>query len=115
MSFRRGQGVALESRSYREFLQETASIIQASGIPFSLFESREYFDELLMHGYIDHHDDLTHFFVGKLSDKPKDAFVEAVVRSLRAGFPDPGLGCFISPIRDEVFQRLGLKSSDLDA
>jgi hypothetical protein len=66
MSFRRSKAAALESRSWRDFIQANAALFQASGVPSSLYESRELFDDLLMHGYIDHHSDPTHFFVGQL-------------------------------------------------
>ncbi len=67
MSFRRSKTAARESRAYRDFVQANSALFQASGLPISLYESRELFDDLLMHGYIDHHPDPTHFNVGQLS------------------------------------------------
>jgi hypothetical protein len=49
-------------------------------VPIALYESRELFDDLLMHGYIDHHPDPMHFFVGQLLEAQRKALVEVVVR-----------------------------------
>src|SRR6478672_7980184 len=107
MSFRRSKTAAREARAYRDFVQANAAMFQASGVPISLYESRELLDDLLMHGYIDHHPDPTHFFIGQLSDGQRAALVEVVVRYLRAGFPDPGIGGFMGgPTRDEIFRRV---------
>lgn len=107
MSFRRSKTAVREARAYRDFVQANATLFQASGVPISLYESRDLFDDLLMHGYIDHHSDPTHFFVGRLSAEQRAALVEVVVLYLRAGFPDPGIGGFMGgPTRDEVFRRV---------
>jgi hypothetical protein len=107
MSFRRSKSAARSAREYRDFVQANAVLLQSSGVPISLYESRELFDDLLMHGYIDHHTDPTHFFVEQLSASQRAALVEIVVRYLRAGFPDPGIGGFMGgPTRDEVFRRV---------
>jgi len=107
MSFRRSKTAAQESRAWQEFLQANAALFQASGVPISLHESRDLFDDLLMHGYIDHHPDPTRFFVGQLSDAQREALVEVVVRYLRAGFPDPGIGGFPGgPTGDEILGRV---------
>ena len=107
MSFRRSKTVSRESRAYRDFVQTNAALFHASGIPISLYESRELFDDLLMHGYIDHHPDPTHFVVGQLSAEQRAALVEAAVRYLQAGFPDPGIGGFMGgPTRDEILRRV---------
>jgi len=107
MSFRRSKTAARESRAWQDFLQANAALFQASGVPISLYESRDLFDDLLMHGYIDHHPDPTHFFVGELSDAQREALVEVVVGYLRTGFPDPGIVGFPGgPTRDEIFRRV---------
>lgn len=57
------------------------------------------FDDLLMHGYIDHHDDPTHFFVGQLSAKQMDALVEVVVCYLGAVSPTRALAdSWVAPL-----------------
>lgn len=107
MSFRRSKTAVRESRVYREFVQANAVLFQASGVPISLYKSRELFDDLLMHGYIDHHPDPTHFFVGQLSAEQREALVEVTVRYLKAGFPDLGIGGFMGgSTRDEIVHRV---------
>jgi hypothetical protein len=116
MSFRRSKTAAQESRSYRDFVQANAALLLASGVPISLYESRDLFDDLLMHGHIDHHEDPTRFFIGQLSVDQLAALVETVVRYLRAGFPDPGIGGFMGgPTRDEVFRRVQQHAEPGDA
>jgi hypothetical protein len=61
MSFRRSKAAAETSRAWREFVETHSQLLQTSGVPCSLYESQALFDDLLMHGYIDHHEDPTHF------------------------------------------------------
>jgi hypothetical protein len=93
MSFRRSKKDALASLAWRRFLQENAELLQASGVPISIYQSRELFAYFLMHGCIYPHADSTHFLVGQLSAPQRAALIETTARYLRAGFPDPGLGC----------------------
>jgi hypothetical protein len=110
MSFRRSKTAAWEARAYRDFVQANISLFQASGVPISLYESRDLFDDLLMHGYIDHHPDPTHFFVGQLSADQRVALVKVMMRYLQSGFPDPGIGGFLGgPTRDEVLRTVQLE------
>ena len=97
MSFRRSKTATREARAYRDFVQANAALLQASGVPISVYDSRELFDDLLMHGYIDHHPDPTHFSVGQLSAGQRKVLAEVVARYLQAGFPDPGLSAFMGP------------------
>ena len=108
MSFRRSKAAAQETRAWHDFLDSNAVLFQGSGVPSSLYRSRELFDDLLMHGYIDHHTDPTYFGVGQLSASQQATLIEVVVRYLQAGFPDPGIGGFMGgPIRDEILRRVG--------
>src|SRR5256885_1449065 len=108
MSFRRRKAAAQESRAWHDFLDSNAVLLQASGLPGALYQSRELFDDLLMHGYIYHHTDPTYFVVGQLSASQQEKLIEVVVRYLQAGFPDPGIGGFMGgPTRDEIFRRVG--------
>jgi hypothetical protein len=104
MSFRRSKAAVRDVRAWQAFLQANASLLQASGVPLSIYQSRELFDDLLMHGYIDHHEDPTHFAIGQLSVKQWDALLDAAAQYLRAGFPDPGIGGFMP--ETEIYLRL---------
>lgn len=107
MSFRRSKSAAGESRAFRDFIQTNIALLQASGVPISLYESMDLFDDLLMHGCIDHHPDPTHFTVAQLSEVQQSALIEVVIRYLKAGFPDPGIsGLFGSITADEIQRRV---------
>jgi hypothetical protein len=87
-------------------VQANATMFQASGIPSSIFESQEMWDDLLMHGYIDHHDDPTRFFIGQLSPDQANLLIELAVRYLQSGFGDPGIGGFVQA--NEIRRRAGI-------
>lgn len=111
MGFRRNKASISESRAYQDFFLANEKLIESSGVPISLCERRELFDDLLMHGYIDHHDDPTHFSVEQLSTAQLDSLVEVVVAYLRAGFPDPGIAGIMGGLsRDEIFRRAGIEA-----
>jgi hypothetical protein len=48
MSFRRSKTATQSAREYPDFVQANSALFQASGVPISLYESRELFDDLLM-------------------------------------------------------------------
>jgi len=110
MSFRRKKEEALEARRWREFVEANADLFQQSGIPHAIYSSRDLFDDWLMHGYIDHHEDPTHFFVGQLATEQMECLIEAAARYLRAGFPDPGIGLPLAGSREEIRRRAGLSN-----
>jgi hypothetical protein len=109
MSFRRSKNAVVEAKAWRKFREVNAAILQASGVPASIFEPRELFDDLLMHGYIDHHEDPTHFYVGQLTSSQRETLIEVAACYLRAGFPDPGIGGFMGgQVGQEIRRRAGL-------
>jgi hypothetical protein len=106
MSFRRGKTTARESLAWMYFVEVNSSLLQASGVPISIYKSREMFDDLLMHGWIDHHSDPTHFSVEHLSQQQLEVLVEVIVEYLRFGFSDPGIVRFKrGPTSKEIIRR----------
>ena len=94
MSFRRVRQQANDAANWPRFLQTNRELLARAGVPPSIAESRALWDDLLMHGYVHHHLDPTHFSV-RLLDSAQQAYLEeAIVCYLRAGFPDPGLSLF---------------------
>jgi hypothetical protein len=94
VSFRRVRQQANDEANWRRFLQANGDLLARAGVPPSIAASRALWDDLLMHGYIHHHLDPTHFSV-RLLDSAQQAYLEeAIVRYFRAGFPDPGLSLF---------------------
>ncbi len=105
MGFRRSKQKALEGRKWRQFLAENRDLLITTGVPCSIYESRELFDDLLMHGFLDHHPDPTRFAVVDLNSEQKSALAELIARFLRSGFDDPGLALFSPEIEREIRDR----------
>ena len=105
MSFRRSKASAEQARMWKQFLVENQDLLICTGIPLSVFEHHHMFDDLLMHGYIDHHVDPTRFSVKELDAKQKECLVQTIVNYLRSGFNDPGLGIFGHDMHEEIRRR----------
>lgn len=105
MGFRRSKHTAIEAREWRRFLEINRDLLARTGVPYSIYESRDLFDDLLMHGYIDHHLDPTRFAVDQLGEQQRSLLADAIVRYLRAGFSNPGLGLFGNDIHEEIGRR----------
>jgi hypothetical protein len=56
-----------------------------------VIETQKRFEDLLMHGYLDHHDDPTRFTIDELDAKKMEEFKQLVDRYFAAGYFDPGL------------------------
>jgi hypothetical protein len=86
-------------------LRENRDLLARAGVPSSISESRALFDDLLMHGYVDHHPDATRFSVAELDHAQRALLAEAIVRYLRAGCEDPGLALFGQELIAEIRRR----------
>jgi hypothetical protein len=91
MSYRRTKQQAIEAKRWREFCDRHAKLIQGAAVPESLMASEEMFDDLLMHGVIDHHPDPTRFNVDRLTAAQRAKFRDLVFAYFVAGYGDPGL------------------------
>ncbi|HEV8581234.1 MAG TPA: hypothetical protein VGX68_19385 [Thermoanaerobaculia bacterium] len=105
MGFRRSKQTALEARNWRRFLEANRESLDQAGIPGTIYEFRERFDDLLMHGCLDHHPDATRFTTDELDERQRALLIEIIVRYLRAGFGNPGLGIFGSDIHNQILRR----------
>ena len=54
-------------------------------------EKMEMFDDFLMHGWIDHHDDPIGFTDVDMTAEQKSKFKKLIWKYFEAGFPDPGI------------------------
>ncbi|MDG3005582.1 hypothetical protein [Paludisphaera mucosa] len=108
MGFRRSKADALQSRAWQDFLQAHAALLQGSGVPITIYESRDRFDQLLMHGCVDSSLDPGRFSVGALTQIQRRKSAEAVSLYLRAGFPNPGIS--MGPLLVEELRRAGVES-----
>src|SRR5688572_19123998 len=87
-------------KAYRGFLQAKTDLLDASGLPISIYESRRLFDDFLMHAYSARR----HFSVDVLSVEQREALVKVAVRYLQAGFADPGI-CAAICDHEEILRR----------
>lgn len=104
MSFRRSKEGARRAARWSRFKQEAARWFEESGLPAHVHESEAHFQDLLMHGYLDHHARPYPFRVADLSAPQRRALRQLVVAYLSAGFGDPGLSLFGSE-EDEAIRR----------
>ena len=86
MGYRRSKQDAAKARAWREFVRRNYALLLQTGVPAFIYESQDLWDDLLMHGYIDHHEDPTGFYVGTLGEPQREILVEVVARYLAAGF-----------------------------
>jgi hypothetical protein len=68
MAYRRPPDQASAAKTWAAFLAANRGLIEGSGLPTSCTESREHFDDFLMHGHLDHHADPTRFAVEALNE-----------------------------------------------
>jgi hypothetical protein len=108
MTFRRTKRAAHATQDWQRFLHSNHDALERTGVPLSIYESREMFEDLLMHGYIDHHEDLSHFAVRELSEEQRSLLVDVVVAFVRS-FGDPGLAIFPHEVQEEIRRRVRLR------
>ena len=108
MSFRRSKEAAEDARRWRQFLNATGDLLARAGLPAAAYDSREWFDYLLMHGC---HPEVTAFTVDQRDPHQQSLLVEAIAPYFRAGIDDPGLGIFGQETRAEILRRSGLRAA----
>ena len=91
MSFRRSRNDGIEQRRWGAFCVDNQELIASIDLPSPVVETQERFEDLLMHGYLDHHEDNTNFSVDKLDSAKLEKFQALVDRYFDAGYCDPGL------------------------
>ncbi len=67
MTYRRSKQRADTGREWRTFLELHYALVAAAALPEAILETRERWDDFLMHGYLDHHEDPSRFTVDMLS------------------------------------------------
>ena len=81
----------VEKRRWQSFCAENADLIDNLHFPFAVIETQERFEDLLMHGYLDHHHDFTGFTIDEFDSSKMEKFKELVNRYFAAGYFDPGI------------------------
>lgn len=93
MSFRQNNETA---RKWNAFYQANRELIDRTGVPGPIVETYDLFEDLLMHGYIDHHDDPTHFTIKDLTPGELESLRQLVDKYVEAGFPSAGIDPLIT-------------------
>jgi len=96
MGFRKSRDTHRHERKWEAFREANRSLLHESGLPRSYVEQQEMFDDFLMHGGIDHHEDPIGFTVDKMTDAQRRSLRDLIHRYFEAGYSDPGimvLGC----------------------
>jgi hypothetical protein len=91
MTFHRNKQDAQERKRWRAFCVTNQDLIESIGLPLSVVETHERFEDLLMHGYLDHHADPTKFSISELNAVQVEKFKAFIDRYFAAGYFDPGL------------------------
>ena len=91
MSFRRSKHNAQERKRWQAFCLLNQDMIESIGLPLSVIETHKRFEDLLMHGYLDHHADSTNFSISELNAVQVEKFKVLIDRYFAAGYFDPGL------------------------
>ena len=78
MGHRRSSESTERDRRWRAFVVAQASLVRAAGLPEAVMASQARWDDFLMHGYLDHHDDPGGFSVAELNGPAYGALRELV-------------------------------------
>ena len=78
MGYRKTKETVEAARNWSKFVARNKRFIEAAGLPQVVTESISTWDDFLMHGYLDHHDEPSRFTVDQLSDAQYAALVQAV-------------------------------------
>jgi hypothetical protein len=78
-------------RAWGSFCEENSELIRCIGLPSPTIETQDRFEDLLMHGYIDHHDDWSSFGLDQLSEEQFQLLKQLVANYFEAGYLDPGV------------------------
>jgi hypothetical protein len=96
MSFRqKNKQSGADKRNWNSFCEVNWLLIERIGLPITTVETLDLFYDLLMHGYIDHHDDPLHFSIDQLDPERLDLFRVLIEKYFEAGFHDPGMGAWL--------------------
>lgn len=87
MSFRNNSKSRYE---WSRFIEAQQCLIAQTGLPEPYYLSQDYFEDFLMHGYIDHHEDPNAFTIEAMSEAQRGSLIKLVREFFRAGFRNPG-------------------------
>ena len=100
MGSRRSPEQTRAEREWSGFVAANLGRLQAAGLPALAGRSVAHWDDLLMHGRLENHEDPSHFEIGGLTDDQYAVFVDLVESYFLAGY--------------EYFTPVALKIEDQD-
>ena len=105
MGYRRSKENVEAARNWSTFVARNRRVVEAVGLPQVVTESINHWDDFLMHGYLDHHDDPTGFTVDQLSEEQYTALLQFVDSYFASGYE------YFTPValRDEDRRRLEMR------
>lgn len=74
MAFRLASAIILKRKKWHQFCLEHQALIDMTGLPMTVFETWERFEDFLLHGYLDHHPDPAAAAIDTLTEDQKQAF-----------------------------------------
>ncbi len=86
MSHRRSPHKAKAKRQWADFVAENRGRVAAAGLPSLATETVDHWDDLLRHGYFDHHLDPAQFKVQDLTDEQYAELVNLVESYFLGGY-----------------------------
>ena len=86
MGYRRSKNTAEAARQWSTFVARNREVIEVAGLPKVVTESIDHWDDLLMHGHLDHHLDPTGFTVEQLTEQQYTALLQLVESYFVSGY-----------------------------
>lgn len=86
MGYRRSKESADAARQWSTFVARNREVIEAAGLPEVVTQSINHWDDILMHGHLDHHLDPTGFSVDQLSEQQYTALLQLVESYFVSGY-----------------------------
>src|SRR5262245_41571238 len=107
MGFRQNNKERREAElRWEAFCATNRELIERIGLPTPTIENQARFEDLLMHSYIDHHDDWSNFNIEQLNEEKYELFKRLVERYFAAGYDDPGIVAVGNKEREKIRQKL---------
>ncbi len=78
MGYRRSKNKVAAARQWSTFVARNREVIEAAGLPEVVTQSVYHWDDLLMHGHLDHHPNPAGFTVEQLSEQQYTALLQLV-------------------------------------
>src|SRR5579884_2634053 len=86
MSYRKTKTATQSKKSWKQFIANNNELILKTGLPEIVLQTEEHWDDFLMHGYLDHHNDPFHFNIDKLDKSEYQSLKELVAKYFEAGY-----------------------------